>query len=75
MWWNVSWGEVFICIAATSYVIGKKELPIVAKTMGGYMGRSVGFILRSKKEFFNATKDNDLVEVIGKCIINERVLL
>lgn len=50
-------------VTASSFLLGRRELPKIGRFLGLYSGRSVGAILRAKKEFFDATKDNDLVKV------------
>jgi Sec-independent protein translocase protein TatA len=59
----VSWGEIFVTLTAAGYLLGRKELPKLAHFAGTYTGRSIGAILRAKKEFFDATKDNELIKV------------
>ncbi|KAG7397375.1 hypothetical protein PHYBOEH_000831 [Phytophthora boehmeriae] len=59
----VQWGTVFVAVTATSFLLGRKELPKIGRFLGLYSGRSVGAILRAKKEFFDATKDNNLVKL------------
>lgn len=59
----VSWGEIFITVTAAGYLLGRKELPKIAHFLGVYSGRSVGAIVRAKKEFFDATKDSEIVKV------------
>lgn len=59
----VSWGEILLTVTAAGYLLGRKELPKLAHFVGTYGGRSVGAIIRAKKEFFDATKDNDLLKV------------
>ncbi|KAF4317275.1 hypothetical protein BBO99_00007921 [Phytophthora kernoviae] len=59
----VQWGTVFVAVTATSFLLGRKELPKIGRVLGLYSGRSVGAILRAKKEFFDATNDNNLVKL------------
>ncbi|KAE8900392.1 hypothetical protein PF005_g25604 [Phytophthora fragariae] len=59
----VHWGTVFVTVTASSFLLGRRELPKIGRFLGLYSGRSVGAILRAKKEFFDATKDNDLVKL------------
>ncbi len=59
----VSWGEILVTVTAAGYLLGRKELPKIAHFVGKYTGQSVGAIVRAKKEFFDATKDNDLLKV------------
>lgn len=59
----VQWGTVFVTVTAASFLLGRKELPKIGRFVGLYSGRSVGAILRAKQEFFDATKDNDLVKL------------
>ncbi|KAF0746788.1 hypothetical protein AaE_007989, partial [Aphanomyces astaci] len=58
----VSWAEIGIVIVAGGYLIGRKELPRMAKMGGRYVGRTVGAVLRAKNEYFEATKNSDLVK-------------
>ncbi|GMF23431.1 unnamed protein product [Phytophthora lilii] len=58
----VHWGTVFVTVTAASFLLGRRELPKIGRFVGLYSGRSVGAILRAKKEFFDATNDNDLVK-------------
>ncbi|RLN89166.1 hypothetical protein BBJ28_00011349 [Nothophytophthora sp. Chile5] len=58
----VNWGTVFVTVTAASYLLGRKELPKIGRFLGLYSGRSVGALIRAKKEFFDATKDNDLIK-------------
>lgn len=64
----VSWGEIFVTVTAAGYLLGRKELPKIAHVLGMYSGRSVGAIVRAKKEFFDATKDSELVKVSRLCV-------
>ncbi|POM76203.1 Sulfatase-like protein, partial [Phytophthora palmivora] len=59
----VHWGTVFVTMTAASFLLGRRELPKIGRFVGLYSGRSVGAIIRAKKEFFDATKDNDLVKL------------
>jgi hypothetical protein len=59
----VNWGTVFVTVTAASFLLGRRELPKIGRFVGLYSGRSVGAIIRAKKEFFDATKDNDLVKL------------
>ncbi|KAL3669188.1 hypothetical protein V7S43_005572 [Phytophthora oleae] len=59
----VHWGTVFVTVTASSFLLGRRELPKIGHFLGLYSGRSVGAIIRAKKEFFDATKDNDLVKL------------
>ncbi|OWZ15880.1 Sulfatase [Phytophthora megakarya] len=59
----VHWGTVFVTVTAASFLLGRRELPKIGRFVGLYSGRSVGAIIRAKKEFFDATKDNDLVKL------------
>uniref|UniRef100_K3X1U0 Uncharacterized protein n=1 Tax=Globisporangium ultimum (strain ATCC 200006 / CBS 805.95 / DAOM BR144) TaxID=431595 RepID=K3X1U0_GLOUD len=59
----VSWGEIFVTVTAAGYLLGRKELPKIAHFVGLYSGRSVGAIVRAKKEFFDATKDSEIVKL------------
>ncbi|KAG7386349.1 hypothetical protein PHYPSEUDO_000384 [Phytophthora pseudosyringae] len=59
----VHWGSVFVAVTAASFLLGRRELPKIGRFVGVYSGRSVGAIIRAKKEFFDATKDNDLVKL------------
>eukprot|EP00644_Phytophthora_capsici_P016526 jgi/Phyca11/10631/fgenesh1_pm.PHYCAscaffold_52_\ len=59
----VHWGTVLVTVTASSFLLGRRELPKIGRFLGLYSGRSVGAIIRAKKEFFDATKDNDLVKL------------
>lgn len=59
----VYWGGVLVTVTAAGYLLGRKELPKLAHFVGNLSGRSVGAIIRAKKEFFDATKDNEIVKV------------
>ncbi|CAI5702312.1 unnamed protein product [Peronospora effusa] len=59
----VHWGTVFVTVTAASFLLGRRELPKLGRFIGLYTGRSMGAILRAKKEFFNVTNDNDLVKL------------
>ncbi|CEG47622.1 uncharacterized protein PHALS_04772 [Plasmopara halstedii] len=59
----VHWGTVFVSMTISSFLLGRRELPKIGRVLGFYSGRSVGAILRAKKEFFDATKDNDLIKL------------
>ncbi|ETW07670.1 hypothetical protein H310_02130 [Aphanomyces invadans] len=59
----VTFGDVAIVMVAGGYLIGRKELPRLAKIGGRYVGRSVGAVLRAKNEYFEATKDSDIVKM------------
>ncbi|TDH72390.1 hypothetical protein CCR75_004453 [Bremia lactucae] len=59
----VHWGTVFVTVTASSFLLGRRELPKIGRFVGLYVGRSVGAILRAKKEFFDATSDNNLVKL------------
>ncbi|DAZ98354.1 TPA: hypothetical protein N0F65_000673 [Lagenidium giganteum] len=55
--------EVLVTLTAAGYLLGRRELPKLSKFVGLYCGRSVGAILRAKQEFFDATKDNEIVKL------------
>uniref|UniRef100_M4C690 Uncharacterized protein n=1 Tax=Hyaloperonospora arabidopsidis (strain Emoy2) TaxID=559515 RepID=M4C690_HYAAE len=59
----VHWGTVFVTVTGASFLLGRRELPKLGRFIGLYTGRSIGAIIRAKKEFFDATKDNDLVKL------------
>ncbi|GLD99804.1 hypothetical protein PINS_up008532 [Pythium insidiosum] len=59
----VSWGELLLTVTAASYLLGRKELPKLGRFVGLYAGRSVGAIIRAKQEFFDATKDHEIVKL------------
>ncbi|EQC39768.1 hypothetical protein SDRG_03194 [Saprolegnia diclina VS20] len=59
----VTWGQVAVTLIAGSYLIGRKELPVAAKSCGRYVGRSIGAVLRAKNEYFEATKDSEIVKM------------
>ncbi|TYZ66616.1 hypothetical protein PybrP1_004482 [[Pythium] brassicae (nom. inval.)] len=59
----VSWGEIFLTVTAAGYLLGRKELLKMGRVLGVYSGRSVGAVLRAKQEFFDATKDSELVKL------------
>lgn len=61
----VSWSNVLLTVTAAGFLLGRKELPKIARVVGVYSGRSVGAVLRAKQEFFDATKDSDLVKVLA----------
>lgn len=39
-----SYGEVFLLLGATAALIGPKDLPIIARTLGRFAGRSIGYV-------------------------------
>ncbi|XP_015164017.1 uncharacterized protein [Solanum tuberosum] len=39
-----SYGEVFLLLGATAALIGPKDLPIIATTVGRFAGRSIGYV-------------------------------
>ncbi|CAI5742551.1 unnamed protein product [Hyaloperonospora brassicae] len=59
----VHWGTVFVTVTAASFLLGRRELPKLGRFVGLYTGRSIGAIIRAKSEFFDATRDNDLVKL------------
>ncbi|OQR84920.1 sulfatase-like protein [Achlya hypogyna] len=59
----VTVGQVVLTLVAGSYLIGRKELPVMAKAGGRYVGRTVGAVLRAKNEYFEATKDSEIVKM------------
>ncbi|EEY54285.1 sulfatase-like protein [Phytophthora infestans T30-4] len=59
----VHWGTVFVTVTMSGFLLGRRELPKIGRFVGVYSGRSVGAIVRAKKEFFDATKDNDIVKL------------
>ncbi|TMW62018.1 hypothetical protein Poli38472_009511 [Pythium oligandrum] len=59
----VSWGEILLTVTAASYLLGRKELPKLGRFVGLYSGRSVGAIIRAKQEFFDATRDHEIVKL------------
>ena len=60
---DFSWGKVLFTVSAGAYLIGKKNLPQVARLVGGYMGRGVGSVLRFKHEVWDATRNEELVQL------------
>ncbi|OQR99639.1 sulfatase [Thraustotheca clavata] len=59
----VTLAQVGITLIAGSYLIGRKDLPRVAKAGGNYVGRTVGAVLRAKNQYFEATKDSEIVKM------------
>ena len=60
---DISLAEVFVTFAVGAFLIGKKDLPKFANVAGTFVGRSVGMILRTKNEIFDATKDHKIHSV------------
>ncbi|KAH9105635.1 hypothetical protein LEN26_009395 [Aphanomyces euteiches] len=59
----ISIAELGFLMIAGTYLIGRKELPRVARSGGRYVGRSIGAVLRAKNEYFEATKNSDIVKM------------
>lgn len=60
---DLSLGQVFFTLTAAMYLIGRKDLPRAAKLVGGYMGRGVGTVIRMKTDFWDSTRDHNLVKL------------
>ncbi|KAH9085450.1 hypothetical protein Ae201684P_005158 [Aphanomyces euteiches] len=58
----ISIAELGFLMIAGTYLIGRKELPRVARSGGRYVGRSIGAVLRAKNEYFEATKNSDIMQ-------------
>ncbi|KAL8530421.1 hypothetical protein ACS0TY_007450 [Phlomoides rotata] len=48
---GISYGEVFLLLGATAALIGPKDLPIIAKTVGRLAGRSIGYVQMARGQF------------------------
>ena len=57
------WGELFVVTGVTVLVVGKKDVPLIARKCGDMVGRVVGTLQRARAQFASATKDNELTEV------------
>ena len=57
------WGELFVVTGVTVLVVGKKDVPLIARKCGDAVGRVVGTLQRARAQFASATKDNELTEV------------
>ena len=60
---DLGWAEVLVTLGVAVAVLGKKDIPIAARTCGRMVGRTVGTLQRVRAEFTNAAKDNDLLQV------------
>ncbi|KAH0641937.1 hypothetical protein KY289_032911 [Solanum tuberosum] len=66
-----SYGEVFLLLGATAALIGPKDLPIIARTVGRFAGRSIGYVqlargqLESVRQQSQARQVHKLVDNIN----------
>jgi Sec-independent protein translocase protein TatA len=60
------WGELFMTTGVIFLVVGKKDLPVAARGLGGMVGRVVGTLQRARAQITNMTKDNELSEVANR---------
>jgi Sec-independent protein translocase protein TatA len=59
----IGWGELFLTTGVVFLIVGKKDLPVVARSIGGLVGRVVGTLQRARAQVSSMTKDNELSEV------------
>ncbi|XP_030510608.2 uncharacterized protein LOC115725287 [Cannabis sativa] len=50
---GISYGELFLLIGATAALVGPKDLPIIARTLGRFAGRSIGYVQLARGQFEN----------------------
>ncbi|XP_058198658.1 uncharacterized protein LOC131314182 isoform X1 [Rhododendron vialii] len=58
-----SYGEVFLLLGATAAVIGPKDLPIIARTVGRLAGRAIGYVQLARGQFDNIMQQNQARQV------------
>lgn len=57
---DLSVGEVFITFGVAVAVIGRKDLPKVARAAGRVLGKSVGYLQKTKQDIGSATSAAEL---------------
>jgi Sec-independent protein translocase protein TatA len=60
---DLSMGEVFITFGVAVAVIGRKDLPKVARAAGRVLGKSVGYLQKTKQDIGSATSAAELRKI------------
>ncbi|XP_060964327.1 uncharacterized protein LOC133028948 [Cannabis sativa] len=59
---GISYGELFLLIGATAALVGK-DLPIIARTLGRFAGRSIGYVQLVLGQFENVMHQSQARQV------------
>ncbi|XP_022739470.1 uncharacterized protein LOC111291747 isoform X2 [Durio zibethinus] len=60
---GISYGELFLLIAATAALVGPKDLPKIARTVGRLAGRSIGYVQLARGQFDNVMQQTQARQV------------
>ncbi|KAK1267119.1 hypothetical protein QJS04_geneDACA021867 [Acorus gramineus] len=63
MLFGISYGEIIILIAATTVVIGPKDLPNIARTAGRLAGRAIGHVQMARGQFESVLQQSQASKV------------
>lgn len=60
---GLSYGELLLTLGATAVLIGPKDLPIIARTVGRLAGRSIGYVQLARGQFENVMQQSQAKQV------------
>ncbi|KAL5725200.1 hypothetical protein ACHQM5_008370 [Ranunculus cassubicifolius] len=60
---GVSYGEIFLIIGASAVLLGPKDLPMIARTVGRLAGRSIGYVQLARGQFENVMQQSQAKQV------------
>ncbi|XP_024927367.2 uncharacterized protein LOC107413162 isoform X2 [Ziziphus jujuba] len=60
---GISYGELFLLIGATAALVGPKDLPIIARTVGRLAGRAIGYVQLARGQFDNVMQQSQARQV------------
>ncbi|XVF38347.1 hypothetical protein REPUB_Repub20aG0093500 [Reevesia pubescens] len=60
---GISYGELFLLIGATAALVGPKDLPRIARTVGRFAGRSIGYVQLARGQFDNVMQQSQARQV------------
>lgn len=60
---DTSFLQVVVFVVAGALLVGPKDLPVVARKLGGLLGKGVGFVGRTRSNVQSFIKENELTHV------------
>ncbi|KAK6914029.1 hypothetical protein RJ641_021350 [Dillenia turbinata] len=60
---GISYGELFLLVAATAALVGPKDLPLIARTAGRLAGRAIGYVQLFRGQFENVMQQSQARQV------------
>ncbi|XP_015055227.1 uncharacterized protein LOC107001756 isoform X2 [Solanum pennellii] len=60
---GISYGEHFLLLGATAALIGPKDLPIIARTAGRFVGRAIGYVQLARGQFESVMQQSQARQV------------